>query len=100
MAQTQGNIKERERIGLQEPRKFKVIFHNDDFTTMEFVVEILMKVFRHTQAKAEALMLAVHKDGKATVGIYPMDIAFTKVEIATNMARQNNFPLKLTCEPV
>jgi len=99
MSKTQGNLKEKERIDLQEPRKFKVIIHNDDFTTMDFVVEVLLKVFRYDHLKAEALMLTVHKAGKATVGIYPMDIAYTKVEIATDMARQNNFPLKLTCEP-
>lgn len=98
MGKTQGNLKETERTDLKEPKKYKVIIHNDDFTTMEFVVNILMTVFRYDATKAEALMLTVHKAGKATVGVYSMDIAFTKVQIATDMARQNHFPLKLTCE--
>ena len=100
MGKTQGNLKEKARIDLQEPRKFKVIIHNDDFTTMDFVVEVLQKVFRYDRQNAEALMLTVHKEGKATVGIYSRDIAQTKVSIATKIARDNNFPLKLTYEPV
>ncbi len=99
MSKSQGSLKEKERTDLKEPQKFKVIIHNDDFTTMEFVVEVLQTVFHYDIAKAETLMLTVHKAGKATVGIYSMDIAYTKVRIATNMARQNNYPLKLTCEP-
>lgn len=99
MGKTQDNIKKRERTDLREPRKFKVIIHNDDLTPMDFVVELLHTVFRYDLPKAEALMLTVHKTGKATVGIYSMDIAYTKTEIAIKKARENNYPLKLTCEP-
>ena len=66
---------------------------------MDFVVNILTSVFFKSKAEAEALMLQVHHNGKAVVGIYSYDVAVSKVQKATNMARDNNFPLRLTCEP-
>ena len=82
-----------------EPRRYKVTIYNDDFTTMEFVVMILIQVFFKSQAEAETLMLQVHHSDKAVVGIYSYDVAVSKVRKATNMAREAGFPLRLTVEP-
>ena len=99
MPQQQSNVKERQRTIIREPRRYKVIIHNDDFTTMEFVVMILKQVFFLDEEKAQALMLQVHHSEKAVVGIYTYDIAVSKAQKATNMARENGFPLRLTVEP-
>lgn len=99
MPQEQSAIRERQRTDLKEPRRYKVIIYNDDFTTMEFVVMILTNVFYKSQAEAEALMLQVHHSDKAVVGIYTYDIAMSKVQKATRMARDAGFPLRLACEP-
>ena len=99
MAQEQSQIRERQRTNLREPRRYKVIIYNDDFTTMEFVVMILVEVFLKSEAEAEVLMMQVHHSDKAVVGIYSYDIACSKVQKATNMAREQNFPLRLTVEP-
>ena len=73
--------------------------HNDDFTTMEFVVMVLQTVFFKDEAEAETIMLAVHHSGKAVVGVYSYDIAVSKVRKAMDMARRNGFPFRLTYEP-
>ena len=99
MAKEQSSIRERQRTDLREPRRYKVTIYNDDFTTMEFVVKILRVVFFKSQADAEALMLQVHHSDKAVVGLYSYDIAVSKVNKATQMAREEGFPLRLTYEP-
>ncbi|MBR1768229.1 MAG: ATP-dependent Clp protease adaptor ClpS [Prevotella sp.] len=99
MAKEQSVTRERRRIDLDEPRRWKVTIYNDDFTTMEFVVKILRVVFFKSEAEAEALMLKVHHSDKAVVGIYSYDIAVSKVDKATNMAQSEGFPLRLTYEP-
>ena len=99
MPQEQSNVRERQKNNLKEPRRYKVIIHNDDFTTMEFVVEVLKTVFYLSNEKAEALMLQVHHANKAVVGIYTYDIAVSKAKKAINMAREKGFPLRLTVEP-
>ena len=99
MAKEQSSIKERQHVDLDEPRRYKVTIYNDDFTTMEFVVKVLKVVFFKSQADAEALMLMVHHSDKAVVGIYSYDIAVSKVNKATQMARDEGFPLRLTYEP-
>ena len=99
MAKEQSQIRERQRTNLREPRRYKVIIYNDDFTTMEFVVMILMQVFLKSEADANALMLQVHHSDKAVVGIYTYDIAVSKTRKATNLAREQGFPLRLTVEP-
>ena len=99
MPQEQSYIKERQHTDLREPRRYKVTIYNDDFTTMEFVVLVLTTIFHKTEAEAEALMLQVHRTGKSIVGIYSYDIALSKVNKATRMARSEGFPLRLTCEP-
>ena len=99
MAKEQSSIRERQHTDLREPRRYKVLIYNDDLTTMEFVVKILKVVFFKNDAEAEALMLQVHHTDKAVVGIYSYDIAISKVEKATQMARNEGFPLRLSCEP-
>ena len=86
-------------MDLKEPKRYKVTIYNDDFTTMEFVVKILVEVFFKSEAEAETLMLKVHHSDKAVVGIYSYDVATSKVRKATNMAREAGFPLRLTVEP-
>ena len=99
MEKQQTYLKEKERLGLKEPRRYKVIIFNDDFTTMNFVVNILKSIFFKSDMEAEKLMMTVHKSGSAVVGIYTYDVAMSKVRKATEMARAENFPLKLTVTP-
>lgn len=83
---------------LEKPKLFKVILHNDDFTTMEFVVFVLEYVFNKTDAEAFAIMLKVHNEGIGIAGVYPYDIANMKSEKATNLAKAREFPLLCTVE--
>lgn len=99
MPKEQSSVRERQRTDLREPRRYKVIIHNDDFTTMDFVVMVLMTVFHKSQAEAEQLMLQVHHSDQAVVGIYSYDVAQSKIQRATMMAREKGFPLRLTCQP-
>ena len=99
MAKEQSSTRERSRTNLKEPRRYKVTIYNDDFTTMEFVVMILTQVFFKSEAEAEALMLKVHHSDKAVVGIYSYAVATSTARKATNMAREEGFPLRLTVEP-
>lgn len=99
MANEQTSVRSRTNTSLREPRRYKVIIYNDDFTTMEFVVLVLTSVFFKSAEEAEALMLSVHKSGSAVVGIYSYDVAISKVRKATMMAREENFPLRLECKP-
>lgn len=100
VSKEQSNIRERQRTILKEPRMFSVTIHNDDFTTMEFVVKILKEVFFMNEENAMTLMLKVHRTDKAIVGIYTYDVATSKAKKATDMARADGFPLRLTVEPV
>ncbi len=99
MEKIQTNLRTRTRDLTREPRRFRVILHNDDFTTMDFVVKMLRTVFFKNEAEAERLMMQVHQEGKAVAGIYSRDIATSKVRKAVAMARQEGFPLRLTIEP-
>ena len=94
----QGEARERTRINLREPKHYRVIMHNDDFTSMEFVVEILIDIFHKDEAEAERLMLMVHEGGRAAVGSYPYDIAVTKVQAATARAKEEGYPFRMTVE--
>ena len=89
----------RNRTLIEEPRQYKVLFHNDDFTTMDFVTEVLQTVFGKSVEEAVSLMMKVHREGHAVVGIYSYDVAMTKASLAPAMARQEGFPLHITCEP-
>jgi ATP-dependent Clp protease adaptor protein ClpS len=85
---------------LAEPEKFRVIMLNDDYTTMDFVVDILMMVFHKNADDAARIMLDIHRTGRGTAGIYPFDIARTKAEQAHSIARQHEFPLRCLVEKV
>lgn len=86
------------RLNVKEPDKFDVYMLNDDFTTMDFVVEVLRTVFYRNAADAEQIMLEIHNNGKALVGTYSYDIARSKVNMAEQMAREEGFPLRLRIE--
>ncbi len=98
--QTNGQLREhvKERIKIKEPKQYRVIMHNDDFTSMEFVVDILMHIFHKDPLEAERLMLLVHKSGRAAVGAYPYDLAVTKVQAASDQAKKEGFPFRMTVE--
>jgi ATP-dependent Clp protease adaptor protein ClpS len=83
---------------LKEPEDYHVILLNDDFTSMDFVVEILMDVFHKSVEDAASIMLYIHEKGKGIAGIYPWDIAVTKAEQVHSLANQNEFPLKCVVE--
>ena len=99
MAKQQTSVRNRTNVDLREPRRYKVIIYNDDFTTMEFVVHILNSIFYESPSEAESLMLDVHERGSAVVGVYSYDIATSRVRKATMLAREQNFPLRLECKP-
>ena len=81
------------------PRKFKVIYHNDDFTPMEFVSWSLMAFFNKSEPEANSITLEVHKLGAAVAGIYDYQIAEQKVYEVMELAKENDYPLKITGEP-
>ena len=83
----------------QKPRLWKVILHNDDYTTMEFVIHVLQAVFNKQTAEAADLMLQVHQRGMCVAGVYTHEIAETKVEQVEHMARAAEFPFLCTMEP-
>jgi ATP-dependent Clp protease adaptor protein ClpS len=83
---------------VREPRKYKVILHNDDYTTMEFVVQVLMGVFHKSEVEATQIMLAVHKNGQGVCGVFTAEVAETKVVMVRQMARRDGYPLKCTME--
>jgi ATP-dependent Clp protease adaptor protein ClpS len=83
---------------VKEPSMYKVLLHNDDYTTMEFVVHVLMQVFRKSMDEATTIMLNVHKLGIGLCGIYTFEVAETKVETVIRMAREEGHPLKCTME--
>ena len=83
---------------LEKPPLFKVVLHNDDFTTMEFVVFILQHVFMRSDADAFTIMLKVHNEGIGVAGVYPFEVANMKSEKAMNLARASEYPLLCTVE--
>ena len=97
MAMTDVDVKidEKIKIEISEPKRYKVLFLNDDKTPIDFVIELLMRVFKHTRDVAEQLTLTVHNDGSAVVGVYNYEIAEQKGVEATNQARQAGFPLQI-----
>ena len=95
---TQSSVKERTTDKVKEPEQYNVIMLNDDFTTMEFVVEVLTDIFHKDRVTAEALMMRVHQEGKAVIGKYPYDIAVTRVKKALARAREQGFPFRMTVE--
>lgn len=93
------SVQEETRQKVEPPRMFKVLLHNDNYTTMDFVVMVLENVFHKPEAEAVRIMLDVHRKGIGLVGAYPREIAETKVARVTEMAQQAQFPLLCTMEP-
>ena len=83
----------------EKPKFFKVVMHNDDYTSMDFVIEVLQSIFHKESAEAISLMLQIHQRGQALCGLYPFEIAETKVEKVHKQARAAGFPLRCTLEP-
>ena len=98
VADVQADTIQSERSETREPSMYKVILHNDDYPTMEFVVEILMMVFGKTLEKATEIMLNVHHKGQGICGVYTREVAETKVETVHHLAGNKGFPLKSTME--
>ena len=93
-----GQLQEKKDEKLKEPDMYRVVLHNDDFTTQEFVVEVLVKVFHKSVVDATRIMLNVHRNGTGQVGVFTYDIAATKVRQVHKMAREREYPLKCTIE--
>jgi ATP-dependent Clp protease adaptor protein ClpS len=95
----EGELAAEERQKSRRPRKWKVLLHNDDFTTQEFVVQILVEHFHKSFAEATQIMLHVHFKGVGTAGLYSRDLAQTKVAEVTADAQAHGYPLRVTAEP-
>ena len=98
MTDTGGAVKERVKVQKKEPTLYKVVLLNDDYTTMEFVVDVLMSVFQKTASEAYQIMMNVHMNGRGIAGVYPWEVAETKAETVISMARESGFPLQAVTE--
>jgi ATP-dependent Clp protease adaptor protein ClpS len=87
-----------EETEIREPKMYRVVLHNDHFTTMEFVVEVLVKIFAKPAQEATRIMLDVHRRGSGECGVFSLDIARTKVAQVHALARQHEFPLRCSYE--
>ncbi len=96
--QRESSVSTKERIQTQEPPLYKVLLHNDDYTSMEFVVSILENIFQKSHTEATKIMLNVHHEGIGVAGIYTREVCETKVSIVHDLARKNNFPLRCSME--
>jgi ATP-dependent Clp protease adaptor protein ClpS len=93
-------LQERVKTQQKEPELYQVILLNDDYTTMEFVVNVLESVFQKSPAEAFQIMMHVHTNGRGLAGVYPWEVAETKVETVVSLAREAGYPLKAIAEPV
>ena len=98
---TKESIKEQTKSRVKIPRQYQVLIYNDEFTPMDFVVEVLMRIFDKEEKDAVVLMLSIHKGSYAVAGVYPKDIARTKAAEAVQWARAEGHPLKVeaVCQP-
>lgn len=87
-----------DRIQVEPPRLYEVVLHNDDYTTQEFVVYVLMKYFQHDAQAAHTIMLHVHTKGAGIAGVYPRDIAESKAAQVVRHARENEMPLRCSVQ--
>lgn len=94
------SISVKSEIKISKPKVYAVVIHNDDITTMEFVVRILNRIFNKSLDEANHLMLEVHEKGKGVAGVYVLDIALTKKNQVDLMAIESNFPLRVTVEEI
>ena len=95
---TQVVTRTRPKVETQQPKRYKVLLHNDDYTTMEFVVWVLMTVFHHEEPRAMEVMLHIHRTGLGVAGIYSREIAEARVTKVTALAREHEFPLLCSME--
>lgn len=95
----EGDVATESRVEVKQPPLYKVLLHNDDYTTQDFVVFILEKVFRHPHETAFQIMMHVHQRGIGIAGLFPFETAEAKVSEVHALARENDFPLKCTVEP-
>ncbi len=95
---TEAKIEEKIKVSLQPPKMWKVVFLNDDHTPMEFVMELLTTIFKHSEHDAKDLTMEIHNTGSAVVGIYTHEIAEQRGIESTQLARSNGFPLQVTLE--
>ncbi len=95
----EGSVALEERKKTRRPQRFKVILHNDDYTSMDFVVYVLIKHFRKSHAEANQIMLHIHHRGAGVAGIYPKEAAETKASEVMTEAREQGMPLLVTLEP-
>ena len=93
-----GLVVEQSKPKLKKPPLYKVLLHNDDYTPMEFVVNLLMKFFQMPRSKAEQIMLHVHTRGIGVCGVFPREIAETKVRLVMDYAMENQHPLQCTMD--
>lgn len=100
MSEKKGSTATKDRSEVREPSLYKVLLHNDDYTSMEFVVAILEKIFQKNTSEASKIMLNVHQEGIGIAGIYTREICETKVAVVHNLARQSEFPLRCSIEKV
>ena len=100
MSDTEDNVKtiSRQKTKLTEPKQYKVLLLNDDYTTMDFVVAVLESIFGKSPSEAVPIMLKVHKEGRGVCGLYPKQIAETKIELVHQRARSSGYPLKCVME--
>ncbi|MGB7218014.1 MAG: ATP-dependent Clp protease adaptor ClpS [Vicinamibacterales bacterium] len=96
--QTGGAVKERVQGKTKEPALYGVVLLNDDYTPMQFVVDVLEAVFQKSPAEAYRIMMQVHVNGRGLAGIYPWEVAETKVDTLMSQAREAGFPLQATIE--
>ncbi|MEE4242943.1 MAG: ATP-dependent Clp protease adapter ClpS [Desulfopila sp.] len=94
------SVATKRRTETREPPLYKVLLHNDDYTTMEFVVAILENVFHKSNAEATRIMLNVHHEGIGVAGIFTKEVSETKVSVVHELAKKNNFPLRCSMEIV
>lgn len=97
--QTGSEVLERTKQEISRPDLYKVLLLNDDYTTMDFVIEILETVFNKGPAEAYRIMMAVHTQGRGLCGVYPFEVAETKVTTVVELARGSGFPLRAAMEP-
>ena len=96
--QFEDQVDSQQDVRLDEPPMYRVLLLNDDYTTMDFVVEVLKYVFHKSEADANRIMFNVHQKGAGVCGLYPLEIAETKIDIVDSLARERGFPLKCTME--
>ncbi len=96
VSETEESVKTKQTV--VEPPLYRVLIHNDDYTAMDFVVDVLMMVFKKSDAEANHIMLNVHRKGVGICGVYTHEVAETKVETVRSLAAENGYPLKCTME--